>query len=301
MVTIFLCSITELDINIKTCYNINMKVFSIKNAIILALTFKYDRRRVFIMKRAFIILAVLALVISFLGSVSAKGKDFVTDTNGLVMQMARRNPVPGIVFVENKEGNYRAIGMNTYPDAILHAIPSNMVLGCVTADYSAYESVKKHFEMAEYMEEDSCRWLYTEATPCIDLNLRDKDGYMIAFKFVSLDEDWEAELDKFLVAEYQSNGELKFDCRLIYALALCKLTANTQLHKMMDYNDGIISTKTMLKSMSGQRSLQDYLDEYYTHHPYNAPREWRDDYYDDLISSSHWEIVNRINERKLRK
>lgn len=42
----FLCSIIELDINIKTCYNINMKGFSIKNAIILALTFKYDRRRV---------------------------------------------------------------------------------------------------------------------------------------------------------------------------------------------------------------------------------------------------------------
>lgn len=253
------------------------------------------------MKRStIIILAVLALIICFVGSASAKGREFVTDTDGLVKQMARRTPVPGIVFVENKEGNYSAIGMNTHPDAILHAIPSNMVLGCVTADETAYKSVKEHFEMADYMEEDTCRWLYTEATPCIDLNLRDKEGYMIAFEFVSLDDDWEAELDKFLKAEYQSNGQLKFDCRLIYALALCKLTADTEMHKMMDYNDGLISTKTMFRSLTGQRNLDDYLDDYYTHHPYNAPREWRDEYYDDLISNSHWEIVNRINERKLR-
>lgn len=253
------------------------------------------------MKRTFIILTVVALIIvTFVGSAAAKGKQYVTDTEGLVMQFVRRNPVPNIVFVENKDGNYRAISMKTAPDAILHAIPANRVLAALTVDESAYESVKKHFDMAEYMEEEDCRWLLTEGTPCLDLNLRDEEGDLIAFKFVSLDEDWQSELDKFLKAQYQSNGKLTFDWRIIYPMALCKLTANTQMHKMMDYNDGTITTKMMLKSMSGQRTLDDYLEDYYVHHPYNAPREWRDEYYNE-ISQTRWDVINEINYRKLRK
>lgn len=250
-------------------------------------------------RRTTIILAVfLLLVCVFATSVSAKGREYVTDTKGLVMQMARRNPVPNIVFVENIDGNYKAISMKTQPDAILHGIPSNMVLAAFTVDESAYVSVKKHFEMADYMEEDSCRWLITEATPCIDLNLRDVDGNMVAFEFVSFDENWEAQIEKYLKAQHASNGALKFDWRIIYPMALCKLTANSQMHKMMDYNDGIITTKMLLKSMTGERTLDDFLDEYYVHHPYNAPKHWLDDYYDEL-DNERVSIINKINYRRL--
>lgn len=245
------------------------------------------------------LLAVLFVIVN--SQLVEAGTHYECNTQVLLKQLIYKDPAH-FVFMNTKEDHWEAYEPTcddrNIATAFLRYIPENTEIATFTVYRDTAEQLVRMLEFADNMQTDNCRWVYAEIKPVLLFILRRPDGRVETYNWINADEDWHESLAEMLVIN-EVKPELKFEIRPVYQVCFSKLNWKSPIHKMMEFNDGRVSLESMTKTalgLSSGYSNKEYLDNYYKQYPWEAPRSWREDYYNMLHENRYHEMIRLIDK-----
>lgn len=249
-----------------------------------------------------IILCVLTLMFSVIGLNQVEaGTHYECNTSVLIKQLIYKDPAH-FVFMNTKEDLWEAYeptcDNRDIATAFLRYVPENVEIATFTVFRDTAETMIEMIEMADRLQKDNCRWVYAQVKPVILFILRKPNGRVETYDWINPDEDWHESLARMLILN-ELMPELKFEVRPVYQVCFSKLNWKSPIHKMVDFNDGTVSLQSMMKTalgVSSGYSNEDYFNDYYANHPWEASKSWKEEYNRMLHENRYYEVMRQIEK-----